>query len=322
MKYPKFTIILLSGRCAGILVLRWYFSLTSQAVVVYLPNEYTRFTMKMQMEERSVWLSALAPNKRELCIPNMADREEQTNSRKQWYLRTQSCQFHCHVAVFVCICISLFLSLPFEILSTPSWLHSLILHHLFFASFNPKHCKMLKLSPSASLLMLLFIPCAYRQLMRMLENWGCKNKVGADIPQDWFAGGNSSAASMGSRDRGIDPYSVSRVGVTSQGRAQAVPGASEHHSPLAQLIQGAPLYRKTSGRGQPLQDKEGGSGYEFVVQWEDWDMHIYIYSHTNTHEKGKIRKIMTVFILYETSQSGFKLFWLTQPWLRFFNIFS
>ncbi len=42
-----------------------------------------------------------------------------------------------------------------------------------------------------------------------------------------------------------------------------MPGASEHHSPLAQLIQGAALYRKTSKRGQPLQDKEGGS--EFVV---------------------------------------------------------
>lgn len=160
MTYPKFTIMLLSGRCVGILVLRWYFSLTSQAVVVYLPNEYTRFTMKMQMEERGVWLSALAPNKCELCIPNMAERGEQTNSRKQWYLRTQSCQFYCHVAVFVCICISLSVAPFSNSLSILYQLHSLILHHLFFASFNPNHCKILKLYPSTALLMLLFLPCA------------------------------------------------------------------------------------------------------------------------------------------------------------------
>lgn len=154
----KFTIMLLSGRCAGILVLSWYFSLTSQAVVVYLPNEYTRFTMKMQMEERSVWLSALAPNKRELCIPNMADREEQTNYRKQWYLRTQSCQFYCHVAVFVCICISLSVA-PFRDSLDPlltSFSHS---PSSFFASFNPNHCKMLKLSPSASLNVAFYTLC-------------------------------------------------------------------------------------------------------------------------------------------------------------------
>lgn len=151
MKYLKFTIMRLSGRCAGILVLRWYFSLTSQAVVVYLPNEYTGFTMKMQMEERSVWLSALAPNKREWCILNTADREEQTNSRKQWYLRTQSCQFHCHVAC-LCAFASLFLWLPFAILSitvreTPSRLRSLFFHYFFFASFIPNHCKMLNHLP-------------------------------------------------------------------------------------------------------------------------------------------------------------------------------
>lgn len=47
---------------------------------------------------------------------------------------------------------SLFLTLPFAILSitvqkTPSWLHSLFLHHLFFASFIPNHCKMLNHLP-------------------------------------------------------------------------------------------------------------------------------------------------------------------------------
>ncbi len=147
MTYPKFTIMLLSGRCAGILVLRWYFSLTSQAVVVYLPNEYTRFTMKMQMEERGVWLSALAPNKRELCILNMAEREgnKQTPANSDICVRRAVSS----TVMWLCLCAfaSLFLSLSFaSIYRFP--LHSLILHHLFFTSFNPNHCKMLTLYPS------------------------------------------------------------------------------------------------------------------------------------------------------------------------------
>ncbi len=48
-----------------------------------------------------------------------------------------------------------------------------------------------------------------------------------------------------------------------------------------------------------------GGWFRVCSQWEDWDMHIYIYSHTNTHEKCTIRKIMIVFILHVSVQSGF-----------------
>ncbi len=51
-----------------------------------------------------------------------------------------------------CVCVHLHLSFCRSLLrvsiDSPSWLHSLILQHLFFTSFNPNHCKMLTLYPS------------------------------------------------------------------------------------------------------------------------------------------------------------------------------
>lgn len=139
---PKLTIMFLSGRCAGILVLCWYFSLTLRAVVVYLPNEYTRFTMKMQMEESAVWLSALAPIQMWI-VHTEHGRRRGTNKRTQ-------------TAIFANVELSVLLSCDAVCLSpchdslhhcTPDFILSLLQYISVFASFTSNYCKMMNCFP-------------------------------------------------------------------------------------------------------------------------------------------------------------------------------